>query len=193
MFRFLTYVLMLIPSNVNIPNGFTNICLITNTRSVINLARWVRVLLFQRKQTFNFLSDPLNSHLNPLIGELIQLWQESLSYEPILWAIWKLHQYWFFRNFKKIRWSNLFTFLLLSFILLMLIISDDTICERWRVICFIKLLMDYHLFVIEVWPSALHKSPWIAFRLYLFGILEDQCGIIFVILQSPLVVIELFL
>ena len=142
MFRFLTYVLMLIPSNVNIPNGFTNICLITNTRSVINLARWVRVLIFQRKQTFNFLSDPLNSHLNPLIGELIGLWQGSLSYELILWAIWKLHRYWFFRNFKKIRWSNVFTFLLLSFILLMFIISDDTICERWRVTYFIKLLMD---------------------------------------------------
>ena len=141
-FRFLTYVLMLIPSNVNIPNGFTNICLITNTRSVINLARWVRVLIFQRKQTFNFLSDSLNSHLNPLISELIELWQGSLSYELILWAIWKLHQYWFFRNFKKIRWSNVFTFLLLSFILLMFIISDDTICERWRVTYFIKLLMD---------------------------------------------------
>ena len=77
--RFLTYVLMLVPSNVSMPNGFTNICLIPNTRFFINLARWVRVLIFQRKQTFNFLNDPLCSHFKLLIDELIQLWQESFS------------------------------------------------------------------------------------------------------------------
>ena len=63
---------MLIPSNVNISNGFTNICLITDTRSFTDLARWVRVLIFQRKQTFNFLSDPLNGHLKLFIGELME-------------------------------------------------------------------------------------------------------------------------
>ena len=139
-FRFLTYVL--IPSNVNIPNGFTNKCLITNTRSFINLVRWVRVLIFQRKQTFNFLTDPLNSHLKLLIGELTELWQESFSYELILWAIWKLHQYWFFRNIRKIRWYNVLIFLLLSSFLIMLIIPDDTIREKCRVTCVIKLLTD---------------------------------------------------
>ena len=100
-FRFLTYVFMLIPSNVNIPNSFTNICFITNTRSFINLAHWVRVFIFQRKQTFKFLSDLLNGHLKLLIGELTELWQESFSNELILWLIWNLHQYWFFHNFKK--------------------------------------------------------------------------------------------
>ena len=88
-FRFLVYVLMLIPSNVNIPNSFTNVCLLTNTRSLINL----KFLIFQRKQIFNFLSDALNSHLKLLVRELMEFWQEAFSYELSLWTIWKLHQY----------------------------------------------------------------------------------------------------
>ena len=144
-FWFLTYVFMLIPSNVNIPNSFTNICFITNTRSFINLARWVRVFIFQRKQTFKFLSDLLNGHLKLLIGELTELWQESFSNELILWLIWNLHQYWFFHNFKKKKkkkkwWYDVFIFLFLSFILVIIIISDDTICERWWITCVINLM-----------------------------------------------------
>ena len=70
------YVLTLIPSNVNIPNGLTNIIpngLIKNTRSFINLGLWVRVLIFQRKNLLSFLSDPLNDRLKIFIGELIKL------------------------------------------------------------------------------------------------------------------------
>ena len=143
-FRFRMYVLMFIPLNVNVPNGFTNICLIRNTRSFKNLTYWVRVLILQRKQTFNFLSDPLNSHLKLLIGELMELWQESFSYELILWAIWKPHKYWFFRNFKKIRWYNVFIFLLF-FVLLILLISDDAICERSRATCVITCISSEYL------------------------------------------------
>ena len=63
---------------------FRMVSSITKTRSFIILARWVRVLIFQRKQTFNFLNDPLNSHFKLLIGELMELWQESFSYDLIL-------------------------------------------------------------------------------------------------------------
>ena len=127
-FRFLLNVLMLIPSNVNIPNGFTNSCLLTNIRFFINLARWVRVL----NKLLIFLVIHLNSDLKLLIGELMEFCQESLSYELILWPIWKLHQYRFFRNFKKIRWYDELILLVLSLILLMLIISDERRGEKMR-------------------------------------------------------------
>ena len=126
--RFLLNVLMLIPSNVNIPNGFTNSCLLTNIRFLINLARWVRVL----NKLLIFLVIHLNSDLKLLIGELMEFCQESLSYELILWPIWKLHQYRFFRNFKKIRWYDELILLVLSLILLMLIISDERRGEKMR-------------------------------------------------------------
>ena len=116
--RFLPNVLMLILSNVNIPNGFTNSCLLTNIRFFINLARWVRVL----NKLLIFLVIHLNSDLKLLIGELMEF---CLSYELILWVIWKLHQYRFFRNFKKIRWYDELILLVLSLILLILIISDE--------------------------------------------------------------------
>ena len=57
-----------------VPKGFVNIHLITNTCSFINLPRWVRVLIFQRKETFNFLTDSLNSHMELSIVELMELW-----------------------------------------------------------------------------------------------------------------------
>ena len=184
-FRFLTYVFMLIPSNANIQNGFTNICLITNTRSFINLARWVRVLIFQRKQTFNFLSDPLNSIFKLLIGELMGLWQEWFSYGLILWAIWKLHLYWFIQNFKNVRWYNVVIFLLFSSILLMIITSDE-----WHYLCKVTGDLIFSLLKFEDIRSALHKSPWIVFRLYFFWLLEGERGVSFVTLQSTLEVID---
>ena len=58
--RFFAYVLIFIPSNVNIPNGFTNIYLITYRRSLLDMTRLVKVLIFQRKQTFNFLGNQHN-------------------------------------------------------------------------------------------------------------------------------------
>ena len=163
-FRFLTYVFMLIPSNVNIQNGFTNICLITNTRSFINLARWVRFLIFQRKQTFNFLSDPLNSIFKLLIGELMELWQEWFSYGLILWAIWKLHLYWFIQNFKNVRWYNVVIFLLLSSILLMIITSDDTICARWQV-----------TWSFRCWSLRIYVQLYTNLRELYFGCISFEC------------------
>ena len=71
-----------------------------------------------------------------------ELWQES---------------YWFFCYFKKNRWYNVFLFFM-SFNLLLLIISDDTISERWKVTCLIKLLTDKHLFVIEVWQYTFSST-----------------------------------
>ena len=75
-FRFLLNVLMLIPSNVNIPNGFTNACLLTKTRFFINLARWVRVL---------------NKLLTFLVIHLI-----------VTWNFWLVN----WRNSVKNRWAT---------------------------------------------------------------------------------------
>ena len=61
--------------------------LLTNTPSSINLAHWVKVLLFQRKENLNFLSDSFNSQIKLLIGKLMELCQESLSCKLILSAI----------------------------------------------------------------------------------------------------------
>ena len=146
---------MLIPSNDNIRNCFTKLCLLEYTSSLINFARWVTVLLLQRQETFSFLSDPLNTHPKSLIGKLIKICQESLSCKLILLAIWKLQQYRFFFSFKKIRQHNVFIFLVLSFILLMLIVSDDTVRERWGVTCVIKLLTNQHL----CWNLKIYVQP----------------------------------
>ena len=43
-----------------------------DTGFFINLACWVRVFIFLRKQTFSFVSELVNSHLNLLIGELMK-------------------------------------------------------------------------------------------------------------------------
>ena len=107
MFRFLAYVLMFIPSNVNIPSCFTHVCLLTNTRPFINLARWVKVLIFQRKKTFKFLSDLLNSHLKLLVGELIELWQKWFRYKLALWVIGNSTNIDSFTVSKKFRWYNI--------------------------------------------------------------------------------------
>ena len=57
------------------------------------ISRGVRALIFQRRQSLNFLTDLFNSYLKLLIGALMELCQELLSYEFILWAIWKIQQY----------------------------------------------------------------------------------------------------
>ena len=165
-FRFLVYILMLSPSNVGIPNCFTNVCFLTNTRYFINLARRVRVLIFQRKLSFNILFNLLHSYLKLLFGELMELFQESFSCQLILWAIWKLQQYRFLRNFKRTRWYNVLIFLVLCLIRLLLVVSDDTIRKRWVVTCVIKFLLNQHLFFVEACSyirSTLHISPWMAF------------------------------
>ena len=69
----------------------------------------------------------------------------------ILWTVWKLHQYWFYHNFKKIKWHDVLVFLVLPFILLMLIVSDDTICKRWWMTWIIKLLKNQYISVVETW------------------------------------------
>ena len=38
----------------------------------------------------------------------------------------------------------------------MLIISDDTFCERWQIICVIQ--PDQHLFVVEVWRCTFSST-----------------------------------
>ena len=112
-FRFLAYVLMLIPSNVNIPNGFTNICLITNARSFINLTRWVRVRIFQREQFLTF-----------LVMHLIVTWSFWLvnccyfdkNRSGTSSFCWQYGNYTSINSFtisKKIRCYNLLIFLLL--------------------------------------------------------------------------------
>lgn len=84
-----------------------------------------------------------------LVGLLVQLCQETFSYEFILWSIWKLQKCRFFPNFKRSRCCNVLTFL--PFILLMLILSDNTIHERWGVTYVIKFLRNQHLFLVKVW------------------------------------------
>ena len=53
--RFLVFILMLIPSNANIPNCFKNVCLLLSKRSFINLARWVRFLSLKENEYLTYL------------------------------------------------------------------------------------------------------------------------------------------
>ena len=131
-----------------------------------------------------------------LIGELMELWQESFSYELILWAIWKLHQYWFFRNFKKIRWYNVFIFLLVVFY--SAYAHNFWWHYLWKVTGNLPYqtfngLASFHYWSLTIYLQLYTNLREFAFRLYLFGILEDQCGVIFVTLRCTSVVIELFL
>ena len=119
-----------------------------------------------KKIKFNILFNLLHSYLKLLFGELMELFQESFSCQLILWAIWKLQQYRFLRNFKRTRWYNVLIFLVLCLIRLLLVVSDDTIRKRWGVTCVIKFLLNQHLFFVEACSyirSTLHISPWMAF------------------------------
>ena len=105
-----------------------------------------------------------------LIGELVELWQEPFSYELILGEIGKFCQYWSSRNFKKIRWCNVFIFLLLSFILLMLIISDDTICGRWWLACLIKLWLEFFCY----WSLTIYVQLYTNLRNLHFACISSE-------------------
>ena len=108
-------------------------------RSFVNLACWVRVVSFKENKLLTF-----------LMIFFIVTWNFWL----VKWSNFdknRLVRSRFVSNMEEVRWCNVFTFLLLSFILLVLIISEDTICERWRVTCVIKRLTDQHLVVIEFW------------------------------------------
>ena len=90
---------------------------------------------------------------------------------------------------KKKKWRyDVLIFLVLSFILLMPIVSDDTKGEgNLHYQTFDRSVSFCYWSLINI-CSALDKSLWIAFHLYLFRILEYQRGVSFVILWCTLVV-----
>ena len=202
-FRFLTYIFMLIPLNVNIPNSFTNICFITNTRSFINLAHWVRVLLFQRKQTFKFLSDLLNGHLKLLIGELTELWQESFSNELILWVIWNLHQYWFFHNFKIYIYIYIYIYMVVWCIHLLVVVFHSTYTNNlwwhhlWKVMGNLRYQFDglasFCYLSLTIYVTHCTNLHELHFACISLEYLKTKCGVSFLTLRCTLVVIELLL
>ena len=101
-------------------------------------------------------------------------------------------QYEKFSNIDSFRILKIPIFLILSFIPIMLRVSDDTICETWGVICIIKFFINQYLFTFQVrlYTFSSNKSQWTVFPLNLFEILDDQCGFSFLPFWYTLVVIE---
>ena len=57
----------------------------------------------------------------------------------------------FLFRFRNIRSYVVLIFLVLSFILHMLIDSDDTSIERWGITCITKFMTNHYLLIVEVW------------------------------------------
>ena len=151
---------MLIPSDVNIPNCFTNVWFLKNTSSFKNLARGVRVLIFQRNKILTFLVIPVTGNFWSVN------WWNFVKNQLVKSSIWRQYgnskQYWLYQNFNKTRWHGVLIFLVLCFIRVLLIVFDDTNRERWGVTCLIKFLSNPHLFIAEV--SRIHAQLYLSLR-----------------------------
>ena len=180
---------MLIPSNVNIPNYFTNVFLLTNPTFLINLAWWVKFLSFKEKKLLTF----LEIHL------------------IVTWNFWLVSWWNFFKNClvtnsfcgQDGNSSNTIFFWIsqrldgaLTYLLVGVFYSTYTHSIWWHYswkamgrLCYQVLdeSASVHCGIIR-W--TLHKSPWMVLC---FGILENQSGVGFVYFRRTLLVIKLLL
>ena len=157
--RHLCWIIVLTPAHLNISNRFTYITFATLTDTLKKFFSLVQRFILDPKQIFNFLRQAFNSDIKCIVGKLIKLFNKMFRWDFIFQTKRYLQKDNFLLFFKKPRWYDEITLVVLFNRVNRIKLSNHTVNKTFRVTCWFKLISNNCYLTCKIWWNLLKHVP----------------------------------